>query len=324
MLELERQPNSDKLLAELRETGCVRFLEEPRRQLSAAMRSPALTTAQEQDAERVQRVIDLLGELPYADYRCLIGALTECRHKPERRFLEESAKIQQHSNTSAALRGALEHLDALFLSFREKLALHAGNNGEDPSHETLQSSASDNRIDHRFAVDAVLLARAVYPFGVNLLTPNWDRGAFVCGEAKNRIWISFGDFMVEIAPKDEASKIKFTFNDGGQIEQRRHILQEGEAALIGRSLHLSSLWHLTACNGSLVSVPVKCDLGDERTHCSRGGLMVVRHGDRVFLFDRGLYNQVQFGVGLETYCYTSTTGHGHDGRLTIGETSRSE
>lgn len=160
----------------------------------------------------------------------------------------------------------------------------------------------------------ILMARLCYPFGINMKNAdikeiNSETMGEVSYDAKNTLKVSlaskeFYSLKITIAPRDGNTIIKTNHKDSPES-----VISNGQGMVLGRELQLFNIFNME------MDVSVKTRLSsnskqishanqkNQFSKFSRGGLLVVRLNDRIFLFDRGALNPVNI----------VSTNHGESG-----------
>jgi hypothetical protein len=239
-----------------------------------------------------QQVLDLmvsLRTLSNASYRNIVGMLNFVRDDDNGVTIDQAlGRIIRHPLPSDEVR----RVCTLLKSIRDAGAAfsardHAPFGGDmHPVDPVLLWDAT-------FVDQTLLLARMMYPLGVNMVNPELLSGVVGAIPANARIELRLpgngGRNLVAIEPQERTSRIVFCGR--GRVEFDPVELPEGSAVLIGRALKISEVYGSRLANAPL-EAPVAALLSSEKV--SRGALMVVRHQGEVYLFDRGSKEPIRF------------------------------
>lgn len=154
----------------------------------------------------------------------------------------------------------------------------------------LQSSQGRPNFDS----DAVLLVRAAYPFGKNVVNKTQDpKNPLGCRTSEHcEIKTAGTTLTVNPAP------------DGGCVvsaEGKSVKLNEGQCGIFGRDMVISSVFGVSVerlmRDESRTSLEMRSMLPVSDTQVSRAGIMLVVHGGQLYIFDRGSQNPVTVEQG---------------------------
>lgn len=269
-------------------------------------------------ATAIGELIHLSSQLPYQDYRTVVGLVHTCREDDSGLLLDGLV-----TNRGGALDRLTPAARSLFAAVRPIVAAAEEKAVKDalvkPSAPGFPPS-----FYHGLSDDLMLVLRTVYPLGVNIKTPSMDarEGAFGYPADKrlgfgimhgSELTVAAG--MVEVRPSrhERASVLKF-IPPGATWDTtpEQSILRPGESIIVGRSISLPSPSRENPDNRALLGVPlaertrVDAELYTDSTLWSRGGLLVYRglRDEQVLIFDRGMLHNVgrpdDVG-GIETY-----------------------
>lgn len=163
----------------------------------------------------------------------------------------------------------------------------------------------EGKLDPRDKInDIILIGRLCYPFGINMKNPdinevNPETISEVSYDAKNTLKLFLSPknkdpIKIIIKPRANNTIISINQPNSGEGE-----IANGQGMLLGRRLSLRNIL------GLKLDISIKTRLeyalsktkdqkyNDQVNKFSRGGMLVVRLNNRIFLFDRGAFNPME-------------------------------
>lgn len=252
---------------------------------------------------RFTTLMDDIRRLPYEDSCALLGIIDAARRgKLQGDYLERLGRM---NNVSPNLASVLQTLATI-----------------------RREHYRDDNGPEGFPIDALVVTRLSSTFGVNMVNPRFQEGEPPALSTKNHIALSLYDAPethVDIHPKnDNTSAISYSQLKGSAekpvSQKKTYMLNEGEAALLGRRVDIARLFNVRLADEDCFFVNMQCDVGDRNVLISRGAMMIVRQNDELYLFDRGMRNKLHIllgnGGGIE---YTSGFVRTSDKKWTYGD-----
>lgn len=248
------------------------------------------------DARQVLDLMVSLRTLSNASYRNVVGMLNFVRDDDNGVSIDQAlGRIIRHPLPSDEVR----RLCTLLKSIRDAGAAHVARD-HTPFDGDMRPVDPVLLWDAAFVDQTLLLARMMYPLGVNMVNPELLSGVVSAIPATARVELRLpgdrGRNIVAVEPQENTSRIVFCGR--GKQEFAPVDLAEGSALLIGRALKVSEMYGNRLADAPL-EAPVEALLTSEKV--SRGALMVVRHQGEIYLFDRGSKEPIRFSFEPERW-----------------------
>jgi|GEM_PF-6003087 len=151
-----------------------------------------------------------------------------------------------------------------------------------------------------FLTDLMVLSRSINPLGVNILNANSAMNLSETLSAKDDYHIAFfgGEKItvpgvIHIEAKEKKTEVSMLFSNDGNVGQtEKHVIGDGEALVLGRPLPLTKLFGSKLAESlSIQGMTLPPD--DKFKHVSRAGIILIRLGQKLYLFDRGNMNDLE-------------------------------
>ncbi|MBN8549223.1 MAG: hypothetical protein J0M12_07920 [Deltaproteobacteria bacterium] len=246
------------------------------------------------DSSKVRSVISKVRSVSNREFRNLVGLLNYVREEHSGLTLERAlAGIVSSELVSSEFR----EICYLLKSIRDQgFEYHTGRS---PlfSEKVLGLELANPAFnwDREFADRTLRLVRFLYPLGVNMLNPGLLQDVPSAISAGRIIKISLPGgrhkSRVEVMPLGESSRIVHVPPVGAEREFEPIELRDGMAVLIGRELAIADLYGHALGDGP-IQMPVQGKVQGRQV--SRGGLLIIRHAQQIYLFDRGSLHDVPF------------------------------
>ncbi|MDC0357717.1 hypothetical protein OAO01_02800 [Oligoflexia bacterium] len=322
----DREPERDLPSETFREIGsATSTIEEASRSLVEGVKFN-MTTIDREVRDKILDTISGLQQLNYADHAALLGLLNTWRDENSfddlRVDIEGIAADPRYSND---LKGVLWN----FLEIRDAVARGGGEDLTDVNMVSrVLRSGQSGLSNEAVAEDFLLIARSVFPFGVNMLNPEWrdasSQADHLSADQNIQIYLGSpersGSFIVHPCSSDR-SKTEVLYVDKRDKAGVPELLESGDGVVFGRRLEMVQLFGKMPDRGwSLASIPAI----DNRVsrNWSRAGVMVVRQEDRVYLFDRGSRSKLNFNIDqLAAGAYEPKPATLDDGTIGFGNSS---
>lgn len=276
--------------------------------------------------EDIRRSIKAIQALDYQGYRELVGLLNLARQDEGRQynFHQECLKLLERKDISPQLRAALTSLNGIY------------ERGYELSLDLARRNSRFADWPHDFLDQGVRLVRAVYPLGVSVFNAALDPALRPPGiEADKELLLANGaqdyEGSIRVFPSSRHNGSIVHYVEPQATKGRRGprplcfeplLLKDSQAALVGRPLSISTLF------GHKVDleVPVACELDGERClSYSRGGILIIRHEGKIFVFDRGSKSRLTWhlnmGGNIQRGEFDPKSIKTIDGRFTHGQTN---
>ena len=274
------------------------------------IRQSASTTSDvysEKMASTLLHLMSHIQRIDYDEFRNLVGLLQMIHQSPESMNLAVVSDHRMH-NASSAFKDALQELQTLYDLQTEILGLIQTPKGGlhpfrgDPDllaiRQKLQSVRQE--FEMTFAEDALIMLRTVYPYGINILNPDWNP-SYPFSIPCDRM---FALTISASIPRSSETTPRLIFRPNHQSPTMTDItfeslgshgiktsfpisLIEGQSLLIGRHLSIPNLFGISR-GKVLTELPAQGNISNSLW--SRGGLLAIRTGDEIFLLDRGSRN----------------------------------
>lgn len=273
--------------------ACARTFESIAQKLEAEF-SVSMKLANGVQASTVLRLIRKLRSISNREYRNLVGMLNYVREDSNGASLEMSLqRIARSDLSSPELREICELLKSIYAQGYE---YHAASNPLFDGSEGVEIINPCLIWDRDFSDRSLRLLRALYPLGVNMQNPELRADVASGLSTAERITIVLPTrkkqtAFIHIIPNDNESQIVHAVRGSAQPEFAPLALREREFVLIGRKLTLKELYG-KIFDHQEIEVPVLAQIKDDNV--SRGGVMVMRLNNKLYLFDRGSRHEVKF------------------------------
>jgi hypothetical protein len=280
-------------------------------------------------------------ELSVLDYTALAGTFNHFRTRTDSYDLRDELKSLITNTESTSCRSYLSRLlsiiEGAWKIAEKRLVEHkqATSGFVGKLSGVFKKNAPELAFSQEFASDALLILRTTFPAGVNMLSPNWD-GEFdsLDGESSVRLKMVVPDSSgsnrrfhdtIEIAPYGRGVSLISYSSPHNVKHSFPQMIRNGESILVGRDLGIKELFGVSRKSNPILLVEVKGNIEDPNV--SRAGLMIFRHKNRIYIFNRGSMNNyvIEEHIGeqeLTTTDFSANTVLKDGGFFTFGQASQ--